>query len=44
MEGGAAMERCCGQAAMVCADHVDSQQGVELLIPLLKLTNKFYFG
>ena len=30
------MERCCGQAAMVHADHVNSWWGVELLIPLLK--------
>jgi hypothetical protein len=37
------MERCCGQAAMVCADHVNLWWGVELLIPLLKHTNEFYF-
>ena len=37
------MERCHGQAAMVCADHVNSWWGVELLIPLLKHTNKIYF-
>ncbi len=37
------MERCHEQAAMVCADHVNSWWGVELLIPLLKHTNKFYF-
>ncbi len=37
------MEGCCGQAAMVHADHVNSWWGVELLIPLLKLTNEFYF-
>ncbi len=30
------MERCCGQAAMVHADHVNLWWGVELLIPLLK--------
>ncbi len=37
------MERCCGQAAMVHADHVNSWWGVELLIPLLKHTNECYF-
>ena len=37
------MERCCGQAAMVHADHVNSWWGVELLIPLLKHTTEFYF-
>ncbi len=37
------MERCCGQAAMVHADHVNSWWGVELLTPLLKHTNEFYF-
>jgi hypothetical protein len=39
------MERCCGQAAMVHADHVNLWWGVELLIliPLLKHTNEFYF-
>ncbi len=37
------MERCCGQAAMVHADHVNSWWGIELLIPLLKHTNEFYF-
>ena len=36
------MERCCGQAAMVHADHVNSWWGVELLLPLLKHTNEFY--
>jgi len=35
------MERCCGQAAMVRADHVNSWWGVEQLIPLLKQTNGF---
>jgi hypothetical protein len=42
--GGAAMEHCCGQAAMVHADHVNSWWGVELLVPLLKYTNEFYFA
>jgi hypothetical protein len=37
------MERCCGQATMVHADHVNSWWGVEILIPLLKHTNEFYF-
>ncbi len=37
------MERCCGQAAMVHADHVNSWWGVELLIPLLKHTKYYYF-
>jgi hypothetical protein len=37
------MERCCGQAAMVCANHVISWLGVELLKPLLRHTNEFYF-
>ena len=37
------MERCCGQAAMVHADHVNSWWGVELLIPLLKYTKYYYF-
>jgi hypothetical protein len=37
------MERCRGQAAMVHADHVNSWWGVELLIPLLKHTNYYYF-
>jgi len=38
------MERCCGQAAMVLADHdVNSWWGVELLIPLLKHTKYYYF-
>ena len=37
------MECCCGQAAMVHADHVNLWWGVELLIPLLKHTNEFYF-
>ncbi len=32
-----------GQAAMVCVDHLNSW-GVELLIPLIKHTNEFYFG
>ncbi len=40
---GATMERCCGQAAMVHADHVNSWWGVELLIPLLKHTKYYYF-
>ena len=35
------MERCCGQAAMVHGDHVNSWWGVELLIPLLKNANEF---
>jgi hypothetical protein len=34
---------CCGQAAMVHADHVNSWWGVELLIPLLKHTKYYYF-
>ena len=38
------MEHCCGQAAMVHADHVNSWWGVELLIPLLKHTKYFYFS
>jgi hypothetical protein len=37
------MERCCGQAAMVHADHVNSWWGVELLTPLLKHTKYYYF-
>jgi hypothetical protein len=37
------MERCCGQAAMVHADHVNSWWGVELLIPLLKHTKYYFF-
>ncbi len=37
------MERCCGQATMVCVDHVNSWWGVEPMIPLLKHTNEFYF-
>ena len=37
------MERCCGQAAMVHADHVSSWWGVELLIHLLIHTKYFYF-
>jgi hypothetical protein len=37
------MERCCGQAAMVHADHVNSWWGVEILIPLLNHTKYFYF-
>ncbi len=37
------MERCCGQAAMVHADHVNSWWGVELLIPLLKHIKYYYF-
>jgi hypothetical protein len=37
------MERCCGQVAMVHADHVNSWWGVELLIPLLKHTKYYYF-
>jgi hypothetical protein len=37
------MEHCCGQAAMVHADHVNSWWGVELLIPLLKHTKYYYF-
>jgi hypothetical protein len=37
------MERCRGQAAMVCVDHVNSGWGVELLIPLLRHKNEFYF-
>jgi hypothetical protein len=35
------MERCWGQAIMVCLDHVNPWWGVELLIPLLKHTNEF---
>jgi hypothetical protein len=37
------MEHCCGQAAMVCAEHVNCWWGVEILVPLLKHTNDFYF-
>jgi hypothetical protein len=37
------MEHCCGQAAMVHADHVNSWWGVEILIPLLKHTKYYYF-
>jgi hypothetical protein len=37
------MERCRGQAAMICADHVNLWWGVELVIPLLKHTNEFLF-
>jgi len=37
------MERCCGQAAMVHADHANSWWGVELLIPLLKHIKYYYF-
>jgi hypothetical protein len=37
------MERCCGQAAIVCADHVNLWWGVDLLIPLLTHTDEFYF-
>jgi hypothetical protein len=37
------MEPCCGQAAMVRADHVNLWWGVELLIPLFKHSNEFYF-
>jgi hypothetical protein len=37
------MDRCCGQATMVHADHVNSWWGVELLIPQLKHINEFYF-
>jgi hypothetical protein len=37
------MELCCGQAAMVHVDHVNLWWGVELLIPLLKHTNEYYF-
>jgi hypothetical protein len=37
------MESCCGQAAMVHADHVNSWWGVELLIPLLKHNKYYYF-
>ena len=37
------MERCCGQAVMVHADHVNLWWGVEPLIPPLKHTNEFYF-
>jgi hypothetical protein len=36
------MERCCGQAAMVYADHVNWWWGFELLIPLLKHTKYFF--
>jgi hypothetical protein len=41
MRKGAAMECCHGQAAMVCADNINSWWGVELLISLLKHTNEF---
>jgi hypothetical protein len=37
------MERCCGHATMVCADRVNLCWGVELMTPLLKHTNVFYF-
>ena len=37
------MERYCGQAAMVHADHVNSWWGVELLIPLLIILNTIIF-
>ncbi len=37
------MERCCGQAAMVHADNINSWWEVELLIPLLKHTKYYYF-
>jgi hypothetical protein len=37
------MERCCGQAAMVHADYVNSWWRVELRIPLLKHTKYYYF-
>jgi hypothetical protein len=38
-----ATERYHGQAAMVCADLINLWWGVELLVPLLKHTNDFYF-
>ncbi len=37
------MERCCGQAAMVHADHVNSWWGIELRIPLLKHSKYYCF-
>ena len=37
------MERYCGQAVMVHADHINLWWGVELLIPLLKHTKYFFF-
>jgi hypothetical protein len=37
------MERCCEQAPMVHADHVNSWWGVELLIPLLNILNTIIF-
>ncbi len=37
------MVHCRGQTAMVCADHINLWWGLELLIPLLKHTNEFYF-
>jgi hypothetical protein len=37
------MEGCPGQTAMVLADHVNLWWGVELLIPLLKHTDYYYF-
>ncbi len=36
------MERCHGQAAMVCADHFNLWWGIKQLIPLLKPTNEFF--
>jgi len=39
-----AKDCCRGQAAMVLADHVNSWWGVELLIPLLKPTKRYYFS
>jgi hypothetical protein len=41
--GGVAIEHCGGQAAVVCADHVNFWWGVKPLIPLLKHTNELYF-
>ena len=40
---GAAMECCHGRATMAPAEHVNMWGRVELLILLLKQTNKFYF-
>ena len=37
------MRRCCGQATMVHAGHVNLWWGVELQIPLLKHTKYYYF-
>ena len=36
------MKQCCGQAVIVCVDHVNSSWGLELLISLLKHTCILY--